>query len=111
MSCDKGFRLPKGDAETPDRAQVLEQAGETVKTVVHCGANQFCPHCKETGGEHPLAPLEFYCMSEFCQYPGKPCLYCGNLKKSCKMCEKPLGALRDREDKGMCYKCWSEMHT
>jgi len=46
-----------------------------MRTVTICRIEQFCPYCKETGGEYGT-PREFYCMSGgFCRYPGKRCLY------------------------------------
>jgi len=45
-----------------------------MRTVYHCPPDEFCPSCKESGGEYGT-PLEIHCMAEHCRYPGKMCLY------------------------------------
>ena len=44
-----------------------------MKTVVYCKPEDFCIFCKETGGELPQAPLQFWCMATECPTPEKRC--------------------------------------
>jgi hypothetical protein len=45
-----------------------------MRTVYHVSPEQFCPYQKEDGGEYH-APLEIFCVAEYCRFPGKMCLY------------------------------------
>ena len=47
-----------------------------MKTVYMCRANEFCPSCKETGGEYS-SPSQYHCMigDDKCHSPDVDCLF------------------------------------
>ena len=50
-----------------------------MKTVYMCRNNEFCPYCKETGGEYCI-PTQYHCMigCERCSFPEVNCLFVQN---------------------------------
>jgi len=42
---------------------------------VHDQNSEYCPHCKETGGEIAQAPRQVYCMAIECDAKNLNCLY------------------------------------
>ncbi len=51
-----------------------------MKTCYMVRSNEFCPYCKETGGELPQAPAQYHCMigDEHCLFPRVNCLFVQN---------------------------------